>query len=84
MDINTYRIRFMMRCPNNNHVISYALSIESAETIMVEDIITAVQALPAEGFQEDIAAKLKAVLPGLHTIIAHHHGVDIETLRGNV
>lgn len=79
--MNIYRIPFSVKCPNNSHVISYSLSVESKATIMVEDIVAAVDALPDDGFQEDIADQLADALPGLHTITAHHGGVDIETRR---
>jgi hypothetical protein len=80
---NRYRTTFMLKCPNNDRIIRYALEIESNSTIMVENIIAAVDALPFEGFQEDIADQLAAALPGKHILIAHHHGVDIETRRGS-
>ena len=44
--MNTYTIKFMAKCPNNNAVILYSLSIESKATIMVEEIIDAVATLP--------------------------------------
>lgn len=72
----------MAKCPNNGEIIRYALSVESTATIMVEDILVAVDAIPFVGFHETIAEQLAARLPGRHTLIAHHHGVDIQTVRG--
>jgi hypothetical protein len=80
--MNTYTIKFMVKCPNNEAVIIYALSIESKITIMVEAIIEVVDSLPRAGYHEDIADKLTMALPGRQTLKAHHHGVDIETVRG--
>ena len=73
--MNRYAIKFMAKCPNNDEVIIYALGIESKVTIMVEDILIAVGALPGAGFHEDIADVLTVALPGRHTLSAHHHGV---------
>lgn len=82
--MNTYTIKFMVKCPNNDAVIIYALSIESKVTIMVEGIVEAVDALPRAGFHEDIADLLTMALPGRQTLKAHHHGVDIQTVRGGL
>lgn len=48
-------------------------------TIMVEDIQAAVATL--EGFHEEHADKLLALFGGKQTLVAHHHGTDIETIR---
>lgn len=80
--MNTYTIKFMVKCPNNDAVIIYALAIESMATIMVEKISAAVDALPSSAFHEAIADLLTVELPGRQTLRAHHHGVDIETVRG--
>jgi hypothetical protein len=82
--MNRYSITFMAKCPNNDRIIRFALSIESKATIMVEDILKAVDELPATGFHEDIADALTVAVPGRQTLCAHHHGVDIETVRGAV
>lgn len=80
--MNRYSTTFMAKCPVNDQIIRYALSIEAPGRILVEEIIAAVDALPMAGFHEDIADALVKTLPGRHTLIAHHHGVDIETVRG--
>jgi len=82
--MNTYTIKFMAKCPNNDAVIIYALSIESKVTIMVEEIMSVVDSLPRDGYHEDIADSLTQALPGRQTLTAHHHGVGIETVRGGV
>jgi hypothetical protein len=79
--MNIYRYPFFALCPANDKRIDYALEITSDSTILVEDIIAAVSALPTAGYHEDIADILRMNLPGRQVIRAHHHGVDIETRR---
>jgi hypothetical protein len=80
--MNTYTYNFTIVCPNNEMVIRYALTIKAHQTIMVEKIIRAVKKLPYRGYHEDVADQLARLLPGVHTLRAHHHGVGIETVRG--
>lgn len=82
--MNRYTTTFMVKCPVNKKIIRYTLTIEAHEKILVEDILQGVDALPSIGFHEDIADKLEACLLGRHLLRAHHHGVDIETVRENV
>lgn len=82
--MNRYRTKFTAKCPVNGKVVRYELLIETGECVMVEDILQQVAALPKFGFHEDLANRLAAVLPGQQTLRAHHHGVDIETVRGGV
>ena len=79
--MNRYQTRFTAPCPNNGIVISYDLTIESgSKVIMVEDILEVVKTL--KGYHEQIADSLYRELGGVQTLIAHHHGVTITTLRG--
>lgn len=80
--MDRYSIPFTVNCPSNDQTIAYAFSIESNCMIMVEAIMSAINDLPAQEFHENIADALAKALPGRHTLIAHHHGVDIETVRG--
>lgn len=77
--MNIYTQHFRATCPMNNCTVDYRLRIESMRTIMVEDIQVAVSSL--EGFHEDHADKLLALFGGKQTLVAHHHGTDIETIR---
>lgn len=77
--VNKYTQHFRATCPRNNCTVDYRLTIESTRTIMVEDIQEAVGKL--EGFHEDHADKLLALFGGRQTLVAHHHGTDIETTR---
>lgn len=80
--MNTYTYTFLVKCPVNKQVIRYELAIETPDRILVEKIMAIVDGLPEAGFHEDIADTLAAELPGRHTLRAHHHGVDIKTVRG--
>lgn len=78
--MNRYTQRFTAKCAANECPVDYVLTIETSRTIMVEDI----QALVAKfdrGFHEDFADALHAKFGGRQTIIAHHHGTDVETVR---
>lgn len=80
--MNKYTYVFNRACPNNGLIIQYVLIIESPNVLMVESIIEEVENLPGTGFHEGFADTLTRVLPGFQTLMAHHHGVDIETTRG--
>jgi len=77
--MNIYGYTFFVKCPNDDAEIEYTLLILHDEIIMVEDIIAACK-FPAS-YQEDIADKLRDLLPGKISISATHQGVDITTER---
>lgn len=79
--MNIYTTEFFAFCPENEVRVKYALRIESATTIKVEDITDEVT-LHQRGYHEDIADQLHKTFGGRHTLIAEHHGVHIETKRG--
>lgn len=80
--MNTYRTNFKATCPNNGLIISYELTIETSEKVMVETIIAACHIHPS-GYHEDIAAAIYARIgAGVHTLRANHHGVHITTVLG--
>lgn len=79
--VNIYRHKFVSVCPNNGKVIFYELKIETDKVIQVEHIVTAVK-LHDKGFHEEIADSLHKQFGGKQTMVAQHHGVDIETRRG--
>jgi len=79
---NKYTRQFVSMCPNNNQSIIYTLEIETdGKMIPVEHIVTAT-ALLQKGFHESIADELHERFGGHQVLKAHHHGVDIETVRG--
>lgn len=80
--MNIYRHRFSCRCPNNGISIIYDLEIRSQKMIYVEKIVLACQLWQQE-HHEKLADALAAQFPGtIQVLKAHHHGVDIETCRG--
>lgn len=80
--MNTYRIEFFAKCPGNGVRVKYHLAIETSELIMVEDILEFIEANTARPvYHEALADAIAGHFPGLHTMTAHHHGVDIETYR---
>jgi hypothetical protein len=79
--MNQYTRQFIAACPNNDEPIAYTLVIETSRTLMVEHIVTATKMI-RKGFHEQIADNLHAQFGGLQTMTAHHHGVDIKTVRG--
>lgn len=79
--MNRYRHRFVAVCPANGIRVRYELTIWTDETVMAESIVEACS-FPEPAFHEGIADALLHVLGGRQVLRAHHHGVDIKTLRG--
>jgi hypothetical protein len=80
--MNTYRHKFVSACPNNAEIIYYDLEIQSEQMIQVEHIITQAALCRLEAsYHEKIADAFFARFGGRQVIKAHHHGVDIETVR---
>lgn len=80
MRINIYRTTFSVRCPNNNQSVTYHLTVESPDMISVEDIVSVTKQIQL-GYHEEVADKLAAAFGGAQRLVAHHHGVEIETHR---
>lgn len=81
--MNIYSRQFVARCPNNNESIIYNLRIEIEDRMLqVEHIVTATS-LIQQGYHEQIADDLHRRFGGRQFLRAHHHGVDIETIRGD-
>lgn len=80
--MNKYSIKFELSCPNNDQRIAYQASIETDRTIMAENLYGYFASL-ASAFHEDLADQAYERFGGRQTIRAHHHGVDIETVRGD-
>jgi len=79
---NRYMHRFVATCPNNGAMIVYDLVIETADKMIQVEHITTATALIKQGYHEQIADELHRRFGGRQTLRAHHHGVDIETVRG--
>ena len=79
--MNIYRHQFICICPANAKPIIYNLELTALFMIRVEHIALGCQ-LFQQAFHEDIAAALHARFGGQIVLVAHHHGVDIETRLG--
>lgn len=79
--MNIYQYQFASTCPNNKRPIIYSLTIETDKMIYVEKIVVAVE-LQGSQYHEPMADALHAQFGGRQTLKAHHHGVDITTVRG--
>lgn len=80
--LNKYSTVFYVRCPNNQKKIRYNLTIRTSSVIMVEDLTSKVSAYK-EQHHEAIADDLLRSFGGHQILIAHHHGVDIKTVRSS-
>lgn len=81
--MNSYGRTFSAACPNNGEEITYRLAIETTAIIMVEHIVTATRMI-RNGYHESIADALHRQFGGRQVLVAHHHGVDITTVRGEI
>lgn len=81
--MNSYSTYFSTKCPSNGQFICYHLEISTSAVIMVEAIQRAIKELPTVSYHEDNADLLASMLGGRQILRAHHHGVDIETVRGD-
>jgi hypothetical protein len=81
--VNAYTVEFFANCPNNGIRIKYRMRIEQSggEVIPVEQIIAAVES-ESVGFHEEIADRMLERFGGVQMLVADHHGVTIETVRG--
>ena len=82
--MNKYTHVFASPCPNNSRQVDYTLEINTSRTIMVEEIVAACQEATrcAKPYHETMAEFLYEKFGGRQIMRAHHHGVDIETIRG--
>ena len=78
--MNIYQTEFTCICPVNKKQIEYLWTIETDETIMVEEMIEYKNKF-IEGLHEEMADELSHAFPGEQILIADHHGVLITTLR---
>jgi hypothetical protein len=80
--MNIYHRQFVANCPNNGEGIIYSLRIDAGDHMIPAEHIVTATALIKQGYHEHIADELFRRFGGRQTLRAHHHGVDIETLRG--
>jgi hypothetical protein len=79
--MNTYELTHRAKCPNGDLMDFYKITIRSSATIMVEDILKALQESPAKIYQEDLATLLRSQLGAEITIEGSHHGIKITSFR---
>ena len=79
--MNSYKVMFFARCPNNKICITYHLEIQNKKIVSVEEILEFVDQI-AEGLHEEIADQLFTEFRGHQVLTADHHGVTITTTRG--
>lgn len=70
-----HETKFSRLCPVNDAQDLYELAVETNRTVKVEDILAAIEALPAKAFQEDITTELAAKLGCSVTTIGYHSGI---------
>lgn len=79
--MNTYETDFFCACPVNGARIQYGLAIATANRLMVEELLRAVEGLPPS-LHEDLADAFSRQFGGKQRLRAFHHGVWITTERG--
>ena len=79
--MNTYETTHRALCPNGNLMDTYQITIRSQATIMVEDILRALNEAPARIYQEDLATLLRSKLGAEITVEGWHHGIKITSTR---
>lgn len=80
LGFNTYRLKFLAKCPNDGAMIFYKWELKTPDLHMVEDLKAAV-ALITEGHQERIADDLHQQFGGEQRMWGIHQGVEVETVR---
>lgn len=84
--LNIYRHVFAAPCPNNDRQVDYTLEIRTQRVIMVEEIMEICQAATKvdKPYHETMADFLFQHFAGEQSMVAFHHGVEIETRRGRI
>ena len=78
--MNSYSTKFFAFCPVNNARVEYDWTVQTTDTLKVEDLIDAVTLL-SRGLHEDFADQLFREFGGAQVLTAYHHGVNIRTER---
>lgn len=79
--MNTYTLEHRAKCPNGELMDIYRITIRAQATIMVEDILRALNEAPEKIYQEDLATLLRAKLGAEVTVEGSHHGIHITSTR---
>lgn len=78
----THKLSFSGRCPVDDAIDHYIVTIETHRIIKVEDIISAIKALPQPAYQEDHTSRLAFTLQCRVTTIGYHSGVETTCVAG--
>jgi hypothetical protein len=79
--MNRYNLQHRAKCPNGQLMDVYDITLESTNTIMVEDILKTLKEAPDPVFQEGLADHLRNKLGVRVTVIGMHYGVKITCTR---
>lgn len=83
--MNLYKYQFIATCPTNGDPILYTLELSTSGRMIHVEHIKAACAMHKSAFHESIADALTRTFPDcLQVLRATHHGVEIETMRGNI
>jgi len=80
---NTYSVQFTAKCPNNNTVDNYTLSVDTNNFIEAEELIKYVQFFKDTAiFQEQLIVEIanKVNLSAIYTLKGVHQGVSITSI----
>lgn len=77
-----HETKFTCRCPVDNSLDHYELSVEVRKLIKVEAILAAIAALPKKAFQEELTEQLAKVLGATVTTTGYHSGVKTVCVAG--
>lgn len=70
-----HELEFDRKCPLNDALDHYEARFETRAFLQVEDILKAIEKLPAKAFQEEITRELADELGCAVTTIGYHSGV---------
>lgn len=79
--MNSYSYSFPVICPNDGENIIFNLTLETYDTIYVEDLKSFLD-LHKTSYQEKLADALYLKFGGSQKIEAYHQGILITTSRG--
>jgi hypothetical protein len=79
--MNTYKLKFKAKCPNDGTLVEYDWALHTCYTYMTEELRRVADSF-VEGYQERIADELHERFGGQQVITAVHAGdVRVETRR---
>ena len=73
--IVTHEPAMQARCPRDNAIDRYTVTVEATRIVPVEDILAAIAALPEPLFQEEITVRIAIAIGCKVTPVGYHSGV---------